>query len=555
MSILRVTFFASAVCASLTAPTLSQCEIAQFSASDAASHDEFGTSVAYNRDTIFIGAGRDDYAGMGAGSVYIFTFGPLGWAQSGQLTASDAAPGDWFGRSICIQGDVALIGAPANDGLGEDSGSVYVFERVGFGWTEQAELTASDGAAGDEFGWSISMTPDRALIGAPYDDDFGSVYVFDIGPNGWTETEKLTANDPSLDAAFGDSVALDGSRALIGSYSDDDLGLRSGSAYIFDFVNSTWGQSRKLLPADGTTSLRFGVSVDVAGNRAIIGSGDRDDQGPDPGAAYVFELVGTDWVESAKLCSSDTSGNFGSAVALVGNRAFVGANSEVHTEALPGAVYIFESQSSGWQQTGKLVADDATAWDYFGTSLAVSGGRILIGAPQSNRAAPAAGAAYFYSVPAFARAYGFCESGSPCGNTEAISGCLNSTGRGGLLTACGTTSVASDDLHLRGLNLPPQSTAIVFMGGGRAQAPLGDGLRQVASGGLGTFRYPTFTAGSTGAIVVGPGIVNYSLTHLRTAGHIGAGQTWNFQCWYRDPGGPCQSGSNTTNAIEITFTP
>jgi hypothetical protein len=155
-----------------------------------------------------------------------------------KLTASDGAAEDWFGHSVAIAGDYALVGAYANDDNGSASGSAYIFTWDGFSWTQQAKLLASDGAAIDYFGRSVAIAGDGeyALVGASGDDSWsGSAYIFKRDGTSWNELQKLTASDGAAGDWFSHSVAIacDGEYALVGAMHDDDNGYNSGSAYIY----------------------------------------------------------------------------------------------------------------------------------------------------------------------------------------------------------------------------------------------------------------------------------------------------------------------------------
>ena len=171
------------------------------------------------------------------GASYPITIDPVMFSEVAKLTASDGAAGDLFGFSVSLSGDRALVGARFDDDNGSRSGSAYVFDLVGTAWSQTAKLTASDGAAVDLFGNSVSLSGDRALVGAPVDDDngsaSGSAYVFDLVGTAWSQTAKLTASDGAAGEQFGWSVSLSGDRALVGAINDDDNGFDSGSAYIF----------------------------------------------------------------------------------------------------------------------------------------------------------------------------------------------------------------------------------------------------------------------------------------------------------------------------------
>ncbi len=151
--------------------------------------------------------------------------------------------------------------------------------------------------------------------------------------------------------------------------------------------------------------------------------------------------------------------------------------------------------------------------------------------------------------------YCFCDTGAPCGNVDASAGCSNSTGAGALLAAGGSASVGADDLVLTASQLPANQNGVFYMGGGTSQTVFGDGQRCVVAGGAGIFRYtPVQNSGPGGVLVLGPGIVARSQT-FPAEGRIQVGQTWNFQGWYRDPMGPCGSGSNTSNGMAVLFLP
>ena len=233
--------------------TRGQCqanELAKLTACDAAAGDEFGISVSISGDVAVIGARWDDDGGPVSGSAYVYRLNRAtgDWEEEAKLTASDAAPSDEFGRSVSICNEVVVIGALFNDDGGSHSGSAYVFRFNGSGWVEEAKLTASDAAAFDWFGWSVSIRGDIAVIGARFDVDSdprfdsGSVYVFKEPPGGWvdmTETAKLTASDAGSFDNFGFSVSISGDMAVMGAWHDDDVcpgdppNCNSGSAYVF----------------------------------------------------------------------------------------------------------------------------------------------------------------------------------------------------------------------------------------------------------------------------------------------------------------------------------
>lgn len=241
---------------------------------------------------------------------------------------------------------------------------------------------------------------------------------------------------------------------------------------------------------------------------------------------------------------------FGLPIALSG-----GATGDDGAGSLAGAAYVFQHGPGGWEQIAKLVGEKTQTNDWLGWAVALEGDTALVSAPvvlwkQKLRY----GAVHVFSIPEHATPYCF-GVGCPCGNEDSLRGCENSTGSGGQLAACGTTSVAADDLVLSASLLPGHSFGVLVMGAGSTTSPLGDGRLCIDDGSVGLFRYAVKSSGGAGRIVEGPGIVATSHGLFGPAGQIAAGQTWNFQVFYRDPAGSCGTGLNTTNALAVTFTP
>jgi nucleoside-specific outer membrane channel protein Tsx len=270
----------------------------KLTASDGAADDQFGYSVAIAGDYALVGARFDDDKGVDSGSAYIFKRDGTSWNQQAKLTASDGAAGDRFGYSVAIAGEYALVGALYDDDKGVNSGSAYIFKRDGTSWNQQAKLTASDGAAGDQFGWSVAIAGDYALVGALYDADkgvnSGSAYIFKRDGISWNQQAKLTASDGAAGDQFGHSVAIAGEYALVGAHLDDDNGTDSGSAYIFKRDGTSWNQQAKLTASDGAAGDQFGYSVAIAGDYALVGARLDDDNGSASGSAYIYMLRGVE---------------------------------------------------------------------------------------------------------------------------------------------------------------------------------------------------------------------------------------------------------------------
>ena len=276
----------------------------KITASDAEPHDLFGFNVAISDDgkRVIVGARADDDQGTDSGSAYIFQKSRGNWTETAKLTASDAASGDAFGWFVGISetGNRVIVGARDDDDAGTNSGSAYIFDYDGANWTETVKLTASDAATGDRFGRSVSMSNpgNRVIVGALYDDhigaDAGSAYIFDYDGTNWTETVKLTASDAASGDLFGQGVSISGAgdRVSVGARKDDDGGSDSGSAYIFDFDGVNWTEIAKLTASDAASGDQFGWYVSLSDTgRVVVGTPFHDDGGSNSGSAYIYDIV------------------------------------------------------------------------------------------------------------------------------------------------------------------------------------------------------------------------------------------------------------------------
>ncbi len=306
LSLVSFLFFIVAAPASAITPT----EVAKLLANNGAARDYFGNSVALDGDTVLIGAWGDQDNGDDSGSAYVFTRSGSSWTEQAKLTAIEGAALDLFGNSVALFGDTALIGAWGDhDNGNNDSGSAYVFTRSGSSWTELAKLTASDGAADDWFGISVALDGDTAVVGAEQGRQgvfpiSGAAYVFTRSGGSWTEQAKLLASDGTFGDGFGRSVALSGDTLVIGALERWDGGGYpdlNGSAYIFTGSGSSWREQAKLTASDGVEGDNFGISVALGGDTAVIGAFGDDDGGNQSGSAYVFSL-GLDF--STTFCST-----------------------------------------------------------------------------------------------------------------------------------------------------------------------------------------------------------------------------------------------------------
>ncbi|UCF08001.1 MAG: thrombospondin type 3 repeat-containing protein, partial [Thermoplasmata archaeon] len=355
-------------------------------------------------------------------AVYPITIDPWVFEQKAKLTASDGAAEDMFGGSVAIDGDTIVIGAPNDDDAGTDSGSAYVFVRSGGVWSQEAKLTANDASTFDWFGTSVSISGDRIVVGAPFDDDMGfnsgSAYVFVRSGGTWSQQDKLTASDGEAYDDFGASVSILQYTIAIGAPYDDDEGTDSGSVYIFG--SPYMGGDQKLTASDGAAGDGFGASVSLGGERhlidpannpvtltpvtLVVGAPLDDDAGSDSGSAYVFvygfSFMGPTpwWGEAAKLTASDATADswFGNFVSLYDETIVIGAPYDADVAFNAGSAYVFGFNGSSWVQEAKLTASDGADSDIFGWSVSINGYTIVIGAPGDDDSGSNSGSAYVF---------------------------------------------------------------------------------------------------------------------------------------------------------------
>ena len=269
---------------------------AKLTASDAATGQSFGVAVALVADTAVVGAYGDDHAGLFSGSAYVFTRSGTVWTQQQKLTASDAANYDRFAEAVALSGETALIGATGSGGT--NAGAAYVFVRSSGVWTQQQKLTSSDLEDNDYFGDSVSLDGDTAVMGATGDShaggtSAGSAYVFTRSGTTWAEQAKLTAFDAMSWDLCGYSVAVAGDTALVGAWGGDNAPVYGcGAAYVFTRAGAVWTQLKKLAASDAANDDVFGVAVAISADTALIGAYSDDHSSVnDAGSAYFFTEV------------------------------------------------------------------------------------------------------------------------------------------------------------------------------------------------------------------------------------------------------------------------
>ena len=468
---------AAATAASVNAvpatPQLAQT--AYVKASNTDSIDTFGWSVAIDGDTMVVGAPSEDGSGIGvnpvsnnsalnAGAAYVFQRSGGVWAQTAYLKASNTDGNDRFGEAVAIDGDTIVVGAPEEQSNGssqaddsaDNAGAIYVFVRSAGVWAQQAYLKANDIDVDDKFGGAVAIDGDTIVAGARNDDgaaedvaQAGAAYVYFRTGTTWGSQATLRASVPDVFDEFGISVGISGDTIVVGMPRDDsnattingdqsnNSATDAGAAHVFQRSGAAWTPQAYLKPTNTGAGDQFGATVGISGDSVIVGAqfedgGSKGVDGDgssntvtDSGAAYVFHRVTGTWSQQAYIKSSNSQNNdrVGTAVAISGDRAIVGAFGEdANTTGVnvygnnnnladPGAAYVFRRASGTWSQTEYVKSSSSDSNDQFGFSVAADADEFLVGArfessnavgvngDHDNDSAANAGAAYAYGSP------------------------------------------------------------------------------------------------------------------------------------------------------------
>ncbi len=583
-------------------------------ASNADAQDHFGGAVAISGDTAVIGASRESSNATcingyesnnltaGAGAAYVFVRTGGVWTQQAYLKSSNPNVDDFFGHSVAIDGDTIAISALGErsqaTGVGGNqldnstpwAGAVYVFRRSGSTWSQEAYLKASNTEGEDFFGGSVSLSGDRLVVGAAREDsastgvggdegdnsatDSGAAYLFTRTGSTWGNSVYLKASNAETGDLFGNEVAIQGTRVLIGARSEDSsaVGINgdetdnsavdSGAAYVFELVGGQWSQVAYVKASNADAFDNFGVALDLDGDTLAVAAdreasgfsgingNQNDNSAPVAGAAYVFSQVGGNWIQEAFIKSSNplASSFFGYAIALDGDRLAVGAPNEDGastgidgneydvTSANTGATYLFERAAGTWSQTSYIKGAAVDVDDYFGGAVALSGDVLISGVSGEDSGASGIG-------------------GDPSGNSKMDSGAVYVHD---LAANCGVTAYGpSSGGNVADLALPltpnvggkatlelwnfsGNGVALLFISTEPSFAPLFDGtlLINLNKNVLGPGGYVPVS------VMAGTGQVSFGLPPSL------AGLTFYCQAAMADPLLP--SGFAFTNGLEVT---
>ncbi|MEE8155935.1 MAG: FG-GAP repeat protein [Phycisphaerales bacterium] len=383
-----------------------QCELENLLASDGSMIDQLGRAVDIDGDVAVVGAPGDADAGNNSGTAYVYQRDPktMDWTEQQKLVASNPAAFDFFGFSVSIGGDLLIVGAPQ---LPPDAGVAYIFQRMGDVWEEMAVIGPCDNDPGDSFGSSVAVIGpcDSAVIGAPGDDelgvDAGAVYVFVHQGNEWVEQAKLTASNGASENRFGSSVAVSGETIIVGApFGSGKIG-GTGAAYIFELQGDTWEEVASIGPTNGELTDAFGSAVAIEGDRALVGAPSHNALGKESGAAYFFVREDGFWSTGPqKIVPADgfAGQKFGISVALANDRACIGVGKDDDAGINAGAAYFFMQGGGQWAEISKLTASDGVGGEFFGLAVALDEDDAVIGEPLDDLNGLFAGSAYVFDA-------------------------------------------------------------------------------------------------------------------------------------------------------------
>ena len=372
-------------------------------------NQKFGKSVSISGNYAIVGTVDST---VKSNQAYIYELSNGTWSAKQILNPTIHSNTDKVGYSVSMSGNYAIISAW---GYQSNKGRAHIYELSNGTWTEKQQITASDSYSQAKFSSCVAISGNYAIISQPgttgtYGSNTqGCVYIFELSNGTWTEKQKLKASDSVNGDEFGYSVAINGNYAIVGCRSRSSF---AGSAYIFELSNGNWGtavpgetyrtETQKIAPSELASGDQFGWSVAISGSNALVSSVANSDSGSWTGSAYIFERDGDgNWTEKQKLLASDKAGgdSFGHFVSIDGNNAIIASRGDSEAGSFTGAAYLFQFSNDTWSETKKFLASDKGERDFFGSSVAINGNYAFVGSTdEDNSGKTNSGAAYIFEV-------------------------------------------------------------------------------------------------------------------------------------------------------------
>lgn len=423
--------------------------------SDTASGDDFGGAVAIDGDTMVVGAHQHDANGFGAGAAYVFTHVGGMWVEQQKLIDPSVDTGDKFGISVAIDGDRIAVGASLDeDADGDIPGAVYVFELIGSSWVRTARLEDASLNTGSEYGFAVALSGNRLATSAHESSGGGTVYVYELDMGSWSLEYSLQSPDAGATDDFGFSLALSDDWILVGAPYNDGLAGNAGAAYFFD----AQGQFTQKLVSSGPSPAggELGYSVALEGDLAVIGAGaENTAAGSDAGAAYVFREASGVWSEEARIEApptetSVTSDLFGRDVAISENRILVGAE---RASGDKGRAYLYLPSAGSWRIASVFSAADAATTDRAGEAIALDGEFAALGIDGADDAGSNSGRVSSFDLDAGLLG-GIVPIDLFSGGTQYLTVDAGSGAAGQFYALLGSLSGSSPGFPFKGVTIP-----------------------------------------------------------------------------------------------------
>lgn len=371
-------------------------------ASDGEANDYFGYAVATDGQRTIVGAYGDDDRGANAGAAYVYESRNGKWREEAKLIPLQARPNEQVGMAVAIDGDFAWVGSRGDIDSGTQTGSAYIFRRLDEGWVQVGGFRSLEPRSDDQYGLAMAVDGEWAAVGA-YGDakngrDAGCVYLYRLRDEVWHFTERLYAPGATSADYFGFSIDISGDRMVVGAFGDDTKGIRAGAAFVYRRSGDAWTPEIKLLASDADKHNLFGHSVAISGSAVLVGAHGNRSLGRFSGAAYLF-VRGRQWQMAEKLEAPDRSANkyFGFSVDLSSKRILIGARGDSRDGKLQsGAAYLFTRSGARVSKPVKLVAQLPSELDFLGRSVSVGDAAGFVGAHGDDDSGSLSGSVYTF---------------------------------------------------------------------------------------------------------------------------------------------------------------
>ncbi len=387
----------------------------QLTRSISLSGQNFGRSLAIDGTVAVVGASEEDVdLNVNSGAAYVFRHDGTTWNEEARFNSTLINPFNVFGSTVAISGAVIAVGEVNGDLAGNNTGNVFIYRYAGGMWTPEAEILSPTAPDRRGFGTDLALDGDVLAVGAPTADAAlafaGAVFMYRFDGTTWQPEGIVSASDPGPADHFGSSVSLDGDRLVVGAFNaDDGTSNQAGKLYVYEYDGTQWNETAILKADDSNNIAGLGVSVALDGDWIVGGAQLHNAQGAGSGAAYVFRYNGQEWDLHQKLLASDGTGFylFGIGVALSGGRILVGAENWAPPGGdSTGKVYLFtyDATADQWNETETFAPADLVRASHFGHAVAIAGDAMLMGAPDWDGAEAGMGAVYAVGIPRVATA-------------------------------------------------------------------------------------------------------------------------------------------------------